>query len=210
MTPADILAGLTMIANEWRFIAVAWHVFFGVLLFALAAGWRPPKRDLSLLLVAPVVSVSAVAWTSTYPFNGITFAPLALLLAVVAARHHTHHVHISPPSRLVPGLLLIAFGWVYPHFVAVDSWLSYLYAAPLGVLPCPTLSMVLGVTLVASLGSRWWGVLLSTAGAVYGAFGVLVLQVEIDVVLFFGAVAAGIVVGRTTTREPRSTVRLAA
>ena len=36
-----ILTGLTAIANEWRWLAILWHVLLGALLVTLFAGWRP-------------------------------------------------------------------------------------------------------------------------------------------------------------------------
>jgi hypothetical protein len=61
-------------------------------------------------------------------------------------------------------------------------------ASPFGLLPCPTLLVVVGSTLVvANLGSwRWSGPLLMAA-ALYGAIGVFRLGVALDWGLLIGA-----------------------
>lgn len=190
-SPDEILAGLSQIANDASALAVAWHALALVALLALAPGWRPSRRQLGLLLTLPLLSVSALAWTHGNPFNGAVFAAGAVALAVLSARWRDRQPPGGAPlwARLA-GAALLAFGWVYPHFVAVDSPLSYLYAAPLGLVPCPTLSAVVGATLLAGgLGSRAWSLLLGALGLLYGLFGGLRLGVAIDLVLIAGAAA---------------------
>jgi hypothetical protein len=82
----------------------------------------------------------------------------------------------------------VAFGSGYPHFLETNHWITYGYAAPLGVLPCPTLSAVIGATLLlGALGSAAWSISLGIGGLLYGAVGVFVLGVQLDYVLMAGA-----------------------
>jgi hypothetical protein len=188
--PDDILSGLAGIANQWSAVAIAWHVAFGALLLGLAAGWRPSNRLAGACLTVPLLTVSALAWTSGNPFNGGVFAALFLVLAERARRLHPGPVRIASRGRAGAGALLVAFGWAYPHFLVADSWLAYLYAAPLGLIPCPTLSVMVGITLLfRGFGSRAWSVTLAGAGLVYGVIGVLWLGVTIDLFLLFGSIA---------------------
>ena len=70
-----------------------------------------------------------------------------------------------------------------------SSWTAYLYQAPLGLIPCPTIAAIAGVTLIADgFGSKAWSRLVGTLAAFYGLVGVLVLGVVIDVALIAGAV----------------------
>jgi hypothetical protein len=189
MPPPDvILAGLQKIANDWYPVAIGWHVGLAVLLFTRLAGSRPSPRLLGLLLSAPLVSVSVFASIAGNPFNAAVFGTLAIVLAAIALRSANVRPSATP---IMPGsgLLLIAFGWVYPHFLAIDRWTMYLSAAPLGLIPCPTLSAVIGVTLLAGL-ARWsaWRLVLGGAGIAYGAFGAVRLGVTIDYVLLAGAI----------------------
>jgi hypothetical protein len=183
-----ILAGVTAIANEWRPLAIAWHVLLGAFVVGLLIGWRPSNRLAGSLLAMPFVSVSVLAWTSGNPFNGAVFAALALALTSRAIRLSRDSVHIAPRLAFVPGVLLVAFGWGYPHFLATQRWITYVYAAPLGLLPCPTLSAVIGLTLVLSfLRSKPWTMTLSLVALAYGVIGVFRLGVTLDYVLLAGA-----------------------
>jgi len=77
---------------------------------------------------------------------------------------------------------------VYPHFIQPSSVLGYLYAAPAGLIPCPTLSILIGLALIYDcFGSRSLSILLIIFGLFYGVFGVFKLKVLIDVFLLFGA-----------------------
>jgi hypothetical protein len=146
------------------------------------------------LLAAPVVSVSAVAWAAGNPFNGTTFAVLALLLIGIARALPEEAVDIASRTVLLPGAVLIAFGSTYPHFLAANHWTAYIYAAPFGLLPCPTLSAVIGLTLVLGLWqSQSWGLTLAIAGGIYGVIGVFALGVVLD----YGLVAGALLLGMT-------------
>ena len=195
---AEILDGLSLIANRWQVSAVAWHFLIGALVLGFGVGWRPSNRLVVLLLAALSASVSTIAWISGNPFNGTAFSALSLMLAAIATRPSlARGVQISSSSLFVPGALLTAFGWVYPHFLTTGSWTSYLYAAPLGLLPCPSLSVILGVSLMLNvLGSRLLGVALMLAGIAYGLIGAFRLGVTIDLFLVAGAGLTGLVTVR--------------
>ena len=187
-TSQQIVEGLGELANGWRNVAIAWHVALGALLLAMLRGWRPGRRLTGLLLAIPIASVSALAWTAENPFNGTLFGLVAAALARVALRLPSTPIRIAPPWMAIPGSALIAFGWVYPHFLKTDSWIPYLYAAPLGLIPCPTLSAVVGVALMTEgLGSAKWSLILAVIGVLYGVIGIFRLGVVIDVVLLVGA-----------------------
>jgi hypothetical protein len=67
---------------------------------------------------------------------------------------------------------------------------DYLYESPFGLIPCPTLSVVAGLSIAArALDSHAWRWTVSMAALFYGVIGALVLQVPIDVVL----IAAGVI-----------------
>ena len=194
-TAESILSWATAVANDWRWLAALWHVALAASLIALVGGMRPSIRLAGYLLVLPAVSVSALAWVSRNPFNGLTFAFLALLLLGAATRLPVTRVtRARTPSQLA-GAALVAFGWTYPHFLRTDSWTTYAYASPFGLLPCPTLSVMLGATLiVGGLHSTGWSVPLVVMGILYGWIGVFGLQVSLDVWLLAGAIALGMMV----------------
>jgi hypothetical protein len=150
--------------------------------------------------------VSALAWASGNPFNGATFAALAVFMIGITTRFSKEPVKVASPLVLLLGAFLVAFGWTYPHFLTADHWTAYTYAAPLGLLPCPTLSAVIGLTLVLGmLRSKLWSITLAAAGFAYGAIGVFTLGVTLDYGLLAGATLLGTIAGVSTTRQSERT-----
>jgi hypothetical protein len=209
-SPDTILTGLTAIANDWRWLAISWHGLLAAFLMTVLAGWRPSIRVLDYLLVVPLLSVSLVAWLSGNPFNGVTFAILAAVFVARADRLPKTAARFTSFAWAAFGASLVAFGWIYPHFVRTESWTTYLYASPFGILPCPTLSVVLGITVFfRSFGSRTRTAVLTLAGLLYGAFGVFRLGVALDwgLLLASGALAStmtGALRSRRTVRADRT------
>jgi len=188
---------LDAIATDWRWLAIAWHVMFAGLFVAFFAGWRPSARLLGSVLVAPLLSVSVVAWLSRNPFNGTMFAIFAAALVRSVPSFRNASVTLVPSASLAAGGAITAFGWTYPHFVRTESWATYLYASPFGILPCPTLAVVIGVTLmVRHLVAMGWQAALVLAGLLYGAIGVFRLGVVLDWGLLLASTMLAAAVGR--------------
>ena len=206
MPTADrILSWATAVANDWQWLAIAWHVALAMLLLAVLAGQRLSNRVLGLLLVAPLTSVAVVAWASGNVFNGLVFSVIGgLLLRIAVGLPRRPAVGAARASRLA-GVALLFFGWTYPHFLRTDHWTGYLYASPFGLLPCPTLAIVIGITLMSGdLRSTSWSLVVSTAGIAYGLIGVFLLRVWLDVWLLAGGSLVGILaaVERFRNRVP--------
>jgi hypothetical protein len=180
-----------------------WHVVLGAFLLLLVVRWRPPVRLVATLLALPLVTVSLTAWLSRNPFNGLVFAILFAALLVVAVRLPRTTIAISAPHWVALGGALIGFGSTYPHFLQTDSWVVYIYASPFGLLPCPTLAVVIGITtVVANLRARPWTTTLAVAGLIYGAIGVFRLGVALDwVLLVASAIVAGFAAPGTARRR---------
>ena len=209
-----ILSWATGVANEWRWLAISWHVALAALLVAVSRS-RVPERIVALLLVLPIVSVAALAWLSWNAFNGLVFTLLAALLLGSAA--NVRRSGVTPVSRgwRFAGWALIASGWFYPHFLIADTWTAYAYASPFGLLPCPTLAVVVGVTLVqGGFRSVIWSAVVAAAGILYGAIGVFRLGVVLDVWLLAGAILLSalviveLVAGRVRATDEEQTRRL--
>jgi hypothetical protein len=187
-TAEQILLGLKEVANNWRPLAIFWHVYFAALVIILILGIRPSKRTAGLLLGLPLLSVSIAAWTVSNPFNGVVYAVIGLMFLYLASRLPREKVKLAAISIIIPGIILFIFGWVYPYFLKTTSFLPFLYSAPTGLIPCPTLSIVIGLFLVLNcLGSRPLSLVLGLLGLFYGITGVVRLRVSIDGVLLLGA-----------------------
>lgn len=205
-TPDEILGGLLTIANSWKPIAVLWHAYFAFLAGALLLGWRPSARQVGALLIPPIASVSLLAWIGGNPFNGSAFVLLSLVLALLLPGVPTGQARVAELPWSVLGGLLFAFAWVYPHFLDAEPGYAYLYAAPLGLIPCPTLSMAVGIALVfRGLDSRAWSVALIAAAVFYGVFGSLYLGVGIDWILAGGGLCLLVFLLRKRAPTPAAT-----
>ena len=180
---AELLRSVFTIANALVPVAIAWHIAIAVALVAIVAGWRPSVRVALVLVAAPALSVSICSFAYGNPFNGISLAVLAALFAAFARATRAGEIARHARWSAWLGAALIAFGIVYPHFVT-GSWLRYVYAAPVGVLPCPTLSLIAGFTLLAGgFRGRAVSAVLAAWTAFYAVFGITRLGVTIDAAL---------------------------
>jgi hypothetical protein len=203
-TPTEILTGLSLIANRYWPIALAFHLAVAALCLAAWRGWRPPNLTVARLLLVPVLSVAGFAALAGNPFNAAVFLILAIALAVATRRITAAVATAGSAWSAVAGLVMVLFGLLYPHFLARGSVLAYLYAAPTGLLPCPTLSLVIGVTLLfGGLGSWAWSGPLVAAGLFYGVLGALRLGVLLDGFLVAGSLALAITMSLATPARRR-------
>jgi hypothetical protein len=186
-TTQEILAGLTSIANDAVVAAVVWHQLIAVLFLWVASGWRPRRRLAIAMLAAPMVSVAAFALAYHNPFNAVLFLGGAVALLIVAARGGNERVLGATPWATALGLASIAFAWAYPHFLHTATWITYLYAAPVGLVPCPSLALAIGFALLAGGIDRRVAYVLGAFGLFYGVIGVVRFGVVLDVGLLAGA-----------------------
>jgi hypothetical protein len=185
-----LLESFHTIANDAFALAVVWHAFVAAGVVVAIHGYLSQHRAAEMLGVL-LASVSGIGFAFGNLFNGIVFAVLALLAALITSGIPRTLVHGGTPAAVVLGGAMMLLGWAYPEFV--DKPLGWLYGAPLGLLPCPTLAFLIGATLFfGGFDSRAWSLLLSAAGLFYGLFGALRLGVRIDMLLAAGALAVGL------------------
>ena len=186
----EILAGLNTITNNYSLFAIIWHAAFYILIIALISKWSPSNRMLGTLLCIPLLSVAIFAWITGNPFNGIVFSLAAILILIFGLRASPEPINYSKLSFLIIGIVMIVFGLVYPHFIEANSLFKYLYASPAGLIPCPTLSILIGMLLIFNgFDSQPITITFIIIGLFYGLFGVLKLAVYLDIFLLFGTLA---------------------
>jgi hypothetical protein len=199
-TAGEILAQLTATARGGIAAAIVWHVAIAVTLVTIALGWRPTRRMAIALLAAPLASVAVHALASGNPFNAVVFVVATAGVLSSARRSSTRRVSAGPPWAVLVGLAMIGFAWGYPHFLDDRSPIVYLVAAPVGLIPCPSLALAIGGALLAGGIERRVAVILSALGLVYSVIGVVVLGVVLDVGLAIGAVVLISFARRTSCR----------
>lgn len=186
----DILQNLADIADQALPFAVVWHCVALLALLMWALDFRLPRRIDAALRCVPLGSVGVVAWLFGNAFNGVVLILLTIAMVVLSLQTATDP---AAPVRNLDrwsGAALIAFGWLYPEFIdPAQPAYVFAYASPLGTLPCPTLSFLIGLQLLT--GEPWGrsaSRVLALAGLFYGTWGVFRLSVWLDTALLLGAV----------------------
>lgn len=186
--PQTILDQLTLASNRAADLAIAWHVAIALAIAALILGWRPSRRAAGVALSGPIASASTVAFAVGNWFNGLVLGALAVALILLALRLGRERAERGPLAATAIGTVMIAFAAFYPHFLVGRTPVAYLYAAPTGLIPCPTLSLAIGFALLGGgLGAPSWSIVLGAVGLFYGLFGVARLGVPLDILLVVGA-----------------------
>jgi hypothetical protein len=192
-SPEQILAGLAGIANDYTIIALLWHLLFLAVIIMLLLGTRPIKRYAGIFLSTPFISVGIMAILSGNPFNAVIFFVLTFILILYSLKFPLEKAEVKLNFPGIIGVGMIAFGWIYPHFLETTSPFKYLYASPMGLIPCPTLSLIIGFTLLfQGFSSRKWIIALAVMGLYYGLTGLIKLDVYLDAGLVIGALVLGI------------------
>lgn len=185
----EILQSLTYLANTYQHIAIVWHlVIYSLLLFLVVSKQKLSNRFVGSFLALPLLSVSFFAWLTGNPFTGIFFLVTGTVLFFFSFTAKPEQIVFNPSFSLrVTGIVILFFGLAYPHFLG-SQVLIYLYAAPVGIIPCATLLMVTGFSVMFSLRqSLKWMLALFSADLFYGLFGVFRLHVYIDIFLLFAS-----------------------
>lgn len=191
MPSADaILRDLSLMASTRWPVAVVWHgVLLLALLLALLPRLRPSRRLAAALCALPLISAGGLAALHGNPFNAIMLLALSAHLVLSARRIPEGALEAGPGWARALGAVTLAYGWVYPHFLSGPA-MRYLVAAPVGIVPCATLAVVVGLALLAgAFQSRRWSLPLALVALFYGLFGVLRLGVALDLGLTLGALA---------------------
>jgi hypothetical protein len=188
-SPEEILQGLRYAANHYKYFAVFWHLYAVSAAILFMTGSRPLAGIAGFALSLPLFSVSFFALISDNPFNAGIFFVLGLLLLISVAKSRRDKTQIHFNFNFAAGILFVIFGFVYPHFLKTETFFLYFIASPGGILPCPTLMMVSGFTLIlTNFANKLWLYILTAACLFYGITGVFYLEMYIDAVLLAAAV----------------------
>lgn len=123
------------------------------------------------------------------PFNGFLFSVMAILIFIFGIKASDQPIQLSQVPFILAGIIMIVFGLVYPHFINAGSFFKYLYASPAGLIPCPTLSILIGLLLLYNgFNSQPITIAFIAFGLFYGIFGVIKLAVYLDIFLILGSV----------------------
>jgi hypothetical protein len=189
-SPQVTLDQLSDAARHALPVSMFWHIALTVALVSLALGWRPSRRLAGCLLSLPLGSTSLVALAFGHWMDAVVLGVVGLvLLGLGALRLSDARCTLGSVPICILGFGLVELGWIYPLFLRGEP-ASYLIAAPLGTLPCPTLASIVGLALLAhGLGDRAWATVLGLIGLFCGLFSSVYLGVALDTALSIGSLA---------------------
>jgi hypothetical protein len=188
-TPEEILNGLALAASKYTMISITWHVILLAFLILLFSGRKFNQKIVAAGMALFLLSVGIIAVLVSNPFNALMLALAALVFGIIYLKFKPVQTGLKWDLVSVAGLVMVLFGFVYPHFLDGAPFYKYLYASPLGLIPCPTLSAFIGFTLMLhGFDSKKWMLVAALFGLFYGIFGVLRLKVYLDIGLIVGSV----------------------
>jgi hypothetical protein len=197
----DILKALAWLANKYIVVAILWHVaILIVFLFSLFFRQRLSNHLTGYFLSLPIFSVSFFAWQIHNPFNGSVFLVAGILLLFLTHKEKSDKIVANPVQwQRAIGLIIFISGLFYPHFLGNDLFV-YLYGAPVGLVPCPTLLTLTGFAMIFNVKqSTSWMLTLFVIDVFYGLFGVLRLKVYFDILLIIASPGLIIQIIQTAT-----------
>lgn len=183
-TPEHILRSLEYLANNYMAIGVMWHVIIILLLT-----FYIPRKQVSSRLYYGVpallfLSVSLLALTILNFFNALVYFGLSVLFLrkSIITGDYRFEINKSFIFRL-SAFTLILSGLIYPHFIDANL-LVYIIASPTGVIPCPTLLLASGISLLfVHRDHKSVFYILIAVNLIFGFIGIFVLGVYIDILL---------------------------
>lgn len=186
MNPESVLNYLSMVSNQNIYLNLIMHVitFLSIPSIFLLQNIRMQKVVFNGLVCILTLTVTVNAFINGNPFHMATFAILSVI-AFIELIFGRHQVLISASNNATIFIVFIFLfiGVWYPEFVHTNS-LAMLFVSPLGIVPCPTLIVVLSLFTLNSSGIgklQYFATII--IGAVYALIGVFILKVYLDAAL---------------------------
>ena len=185
MDSNSILNYLSMVSNKNIVVNIMMHfvVITSIVSVYLLKDMKVKKYVFNGAILALVLSVIVNATIYGNPFHAITFALVAIAVGLEFIKGKNQ---ISIPKRGINTVIAFAFiliGLWYPEFVKVNMFASLLLA-PTGIVPCPTLLIVIGMLNLyyPNVNKLQFGITVFF-GMVYGIIGTFILGVYFDLSL---------------------------
>lgn len=182
MSPEKILTYLTFVPNQTLWLNALNHLLVLTVLLFLVFGKKAKTKRLVVDGAICLLFTSIVAVAAAYgnPFHVITMGLLAVFAGIEFWQGKNEFTLHKINTRSLIALLSIFIGFWYPEFVKVNP-IALLLFSPVGIVPCPTLLIVLGLlTLAYPRVNKTQYIITVLMGAFYGSTGVFQLKVILD------------------------------
>jgi len=198
----EILNKLTAIVQQ----GMAFSPFIRVILLVLVGWCIAKRRVLTGYLAAYAGLVATAASVMAIGFEDQELALTFFLLFPLGLLWGREALLLPPNMKAGPVRISIAaifglFAFFYPEFV--EGVRGAVLSAPLGIVPCPTLVLLLSVVMLTGRAYGLYTVVPTwVVAAFYGVVGVFYLGVKVDWVLL-AALVVSVVLYFATRREKR-------
>ena len=184
MSSEQILAGLKITVETYSGLRVVHHILLPVVLLFFVFFKEKASRLVSLYILLAFLTVFLI---SLAPIRNVFYLIVFGFLTILAVFEflnpkNDYSMKDTPKINVIIALVAGFLGFWYPHFV--EGSFKALYASPYGIIPCPTLLVILSFFLVFYPNSnRFFHWVLILVGLFFGFFGFFILKVRIDLAL---------------------------
>jgi len=192
MNAIKILEYLTMVSNKNISTNLIMHI---VVITALTAIFTVKNENIKKALVNSTLlllylSVSINAFLYGNPFHLISFSILLVITTfVLLFTQNDINIPAMNINTLI-SMIFIGFGLWYPEFVNASD-LQLLLLSPVGIVPCPTLLVTIGLLNLSFPGINKIQYFVTLAvGMLFGIIGFFILKVNLDILLLMEVVYA--------------------
>ena len=185
MNPESILNYLAMVSNQNIYLNLIMHVitFLSIPSIILLKNIRMQKAVFNGLVFILTLTVTVIAFTNGNPFHFATFAILLVIAFIELIGRNQVVISTSNNVTIFVGFIFLFIGVWYPEFVHTSS-LAMIFVSPMGIVPCPTLIVILSLFTFNSSGiSKMQYIATIIIGALYAVIGVFILKVYLDAAL---------------------------
>lgn len=190
-------------------LSILHHILLVVVVVLLLIYKEKVKRlvDFYITLVFFSVFLASIA-PIVNPFLIVVFGILTLLgIREFINPKMDYSMKDTPTIHIMIALVAGFIGFWYPETHFTKGSFSALYSSPLGVIPCPTLTVVLSLFLLAyPFTNRLFHWILSGVGLFFGFVGLFILGVKIDLALFLLALYSFYSLLLLEIRKPKQNV----
>ena len=185
MDSVNILNYLTMVSNENLALNFSMHI---VTLLAVAMMYFIKTSKVKGILfygsiLTLYLSVAINAFVFGNPFHLVTFGALGIFTLVALLRGKGDELNPVKGPNTIIALLFIIIGFWYPEFVKASA-LNLFMLSPLGIVPCPTMLVSLGLmTLCYPKVNMPLYIAAIVSAVIYGVIGTFKFGVYLDITL---------------------------
>lgn len=159
-----------------------------IYIFSMKAKWR--TTAMNCIVAVLTLSVTATAFINGNYFHVLTFLILSVISVIELFIRKNEYAQFKLNFTTVISFAFILIGLWYPEFVTVSK-LKCLLFSPVGIVPCPTILVILGITsLKKSKTNSLQQITVLTLGLIYGIIGTFKLRVYLDITLIAGIIFA--------------------